>query len=96
MSNVPEARALVLKVANEMEGRAEMSGWRIALLAAHKLMTREKMAKPRAKARRTCTKEVADAIRSHMKRNPTAQILDVAVKFGVGTGRVSEIINGKR
>lgn len=67
-----------------------------ALQEAYRLMWRAKPAKPYARARYTCTPEVADAVRAWMRAHPEAQILDAAVKFGIGTGRVSEIINGKR
>lgn len=94
MSCIPEARDIVLQVAEGLQHRYPAA--HSELLRAVRLMHREPMAKPRAAARYACPAEVAEEIRAYMRANPSAQTIDVAVLFCVGVGRVSEAINGKR
>jgi len=47
-------------------------------------------------AARRMTKQLAADIRSHAREHPTWTQMQIAKKFGVNPGRVSEAIRGKR
>ena len=44
----------------------------------------------------TMTDELADRIRSYKAQNPNATQMQVAIRFNVNTGRVSEVLRGYR
>ena len=66
----------------------------IAMLSEQiKRRRRVKVAPPAA---RRMTKELAAQIRQYAKEHPTWTQMQIAKKFGVNPGRVSEAIRGKR
>lgn len=92
MSNIPAARQLLRDVLPTLPATAAGT-----VARALDLMTREPPAKPRAPARkRTVTPADAAAIRAYCARHPEADLQDVAQRFGVNIGRVSEVLHGRR
>src|SRR5262245_54825072 len=62
---------------------------------ADEISRRKSVVKAPPKAR-AMTPELAEAIRRDRKDNPKLTYLQLAQRYGVGVGRVSEAISGKR
>lgn len=92
MSNIPEARRLLLLIADE-------AGGTIATDIRHvveNLMTREKYVRKAPVKSRAITPSIAMRVRAVAKRHPHMHIADIAAHFRINPGRVSEILNHKR
>jgi hypothetical protein len=92
MSDIPRARAILRAAMQDMP-----EPWRTSAAEALAIMTRRSPAKPVAAARkRRVGPDLAAEIRRYVETHPAAHLQDVAVRFGVNSGRVSEAIHGDR
>ena len=92
MSDIPHARALL---ANALPTMPEP--WRSQVQAALHMMHRRPPARQPAPARkRQVDAELAEEIRRYVAAHPRQHLQDVAVRFGVNSGRVSEALHGER
>lgn len=92
MSNIPEARERLAQALPTMP-----SPWREQVEAALHLMHRRPPARPPAPARKASVDaELAEEIRRYVAAHPRVHLQDVAVRFGVNSGRVSEALHGDR
>lgn len=94
MSDIPAARKIIAEVRMRLHRRDPEAA---ALLeSAEGLMVREKPAKPPAPpSTRPLTAERAAQIRAYARRNPKVPLLEMALRFKTGLGRVSEALHGK-
>lgn len=92
MSNIPEARRLLLLIADE-------AGGTIATDIRHvveNFMTREKYVRKAPVKSRAITSDMAQRIRTVAALHPDMHLADIAARFDINPGRVSEILNHKR
>ena len=92
MSDIPHAREL-LKLALT---RDNVYDTRLTITKAMEYMTREKYTRKASPRSRIITKEIREKIKRCAAENPDTPMQDIAVKFGVNAGRVSEILAGKK
>lgn len=98
MSDIPAARQIVDEVRQRLEaGTIEPQDAVAKLLRAEQMMHRAKMAYPRAPIdAEPLTPDTAARIRRYKARHPKKALLEIALRFETGIGRVSEAIHGKR
>jgi hypothetical protein len=95
VSNIPLARQIVAGVQAEIATIAPSAATRLA--DALLQMTRRPLTKPRAARRSTrITPEKAEAIRAFERAFPGLSHQDIADRFQVNIGRVSEALAGER
>lgn len=87
MSDIPKAREIIKDVMGEVG-----HGQRVKLAEALALMSRKKY-KPRSSIKsQSMSKSLAAQIFAHHVNNPDASAAEIAVRFNVNPGRVSEVI----
>lgn len=91
MSNIPEARKQLLLVA-DMADRETAN--RIRQIV-DRYMTREKAVRRAPVKSQGVTFWMALQIRKYAAANPTAHFSEIATRFGINQGRVSEVLTRK-
>ncbi len=91
MSDIPEARRQLLLVAKMADADTAA---RIRHIIS-KYMTREKPVRRAPVKSRGVTSGIALQIRKYAAANPTAHFSEIATRFGVNQGRVSEVLTRK-
>ena len=92
MSNIPEARRLLLLIADAADETTAESIRHVV----ENFMVREKYVRKAPVKSRAVTPGMARRIRIMALRHPHMHQTDIAAQFGVNPGRVSEILNHKR
>lgn len=94
MSNIPEARAKLLVIARSLENRRMGSVAQDIRAVVEDHLFRESPVRrsPRKSAR--VTPAMAAGIKSYALTNPDASYMQIASRWGVSIGRVSEILTG--
>ena len=92
MSNIPEARRLLLLIADEAGGTIATDIRNVV----ENFMTREKYVRKAPVKSRTITSSMARRIRIMAVQHPDMHLSDIAARFDINPGRVSEILNHKR
>lgn len=88
MSNIPQARAMLADLAPHLPPRQ-----RAVVEEALDLMTRRPPVRPKAPPqRRQLTSDLADSIRDYARRNPLADLQEIATRHNTNIGRVSEAL----
>ena len=97
MSNVPQARTQLMRLAKDLQlGRITKPMAAAQIRDAITLMRREKPIRRAPRAKRYVTRRLKAEIIAYARQHPEAQMADIAAWFEVNQGRVSEILNGKR
>lgn len=92
MSNIPEARRLLLEVLPHLP-----LPWREQVAEAIDLMHRRPPARQRAPNKKlSVDARMAASIRLYVASHPDMHLQDVAVMFNTNIGRVSEALHGER
>lgn len=95
MSDIPSARILVAEVRALLERSNPAAAAKLGL--AEQMMWRERLKMPRAPTEaEKVDATTAARIRAYKRRNPKASVLQIALRFRTGVGRVSEALRGKR
>lgn len=92
MSNIPEARERLMALSFKMEPKVANEVREIVWT----LLMRERPKRRAAPMSPPLTKQLAKAIKTELDRRPKASLTQIARKFNVNTGRVSEVLHGKR
>ena len=91
---IPEVRVELLKVADTLDRRRPKEAKRIRELVAE-LYRRQRLIKTAPKSQKL-TPALRSKIKLSKKLNPDMSIQEIAVACGVNSGRVSEVLIGKR
>ena len=92
MSDIPEARRLLLLIADAAD---EITAESIRHVVEN-FMTREKYIRKAPVKSRVVTPDMARRVRTMAVQHPDMHLADIAAQFGINPGRVSEILNHKR
>jgi hypothetical protein len=93
MSNIPEARERLLKIADEIDWLNGKLGDEVRGIVRDLMVRPTAIRKARAQST-PMTDELRDELRSYARRNPTKTYASIAHHFDVNPGRVSEALRG--
>lgn len=90
MSKVPQARERIRNLHKLLEVVV------LDLREIETMLHRKKAVRKAAPRSKKMTPELANRIRQFAQRNSDASLQDIATRFSVNSGRVSEVLHGKR
>ena len=97
MSNIPKAREMLRNVAAALnDGKVTGPSAALAIYAVLPILTRDPPVRRAPVKRRPITRQLAAQICNYARQHADAHMDEIAVRFDVNPGRVSEILNGKR
>lgn len=94
MSAVPQARNRLYVLAEAYQERDPVLS--ADLLDCARLLHRERAVRRAPPQRRRVTADIGADVRQFAAEHPELDIMTIGLRFNVGTGRVSEILTGKR
>lgn len=92
MSNIPLARDLLLRLADEID---EPYSFRVRNIVETMMVKRSAVRRAPTKSV-PVTEAIAKAVRKMAKKYPTMHQSEIALVFGLNQGRVSEILSGRK
>lgn len=97
MSEIPKAREMLVAVADALTaGTTTRQAAALALYALLPMLTRDSPVRRAPVKRRPVTRALSAQICAYARQHADAHIDEIAARFDVNPGRVSEILNGKR
>jgi hypothetical protein len=97
MSDIPGARNRLEQIAADLAA-GSLTPWKASRMirSTLSLLVRSPPVRRARVRRRPVSPDLCEEIRAYAAANPGAQMFEIAVKFNVNQGRVSEILNGLR